>query len=162
MALQLVSTVTVGSGGAASIEFTGIPATGKDLLILLSARNTSTSIGGAKFRLNGDTNDANYAAIRLFGNGSTASSNTSYTNDIPGLGTTADTFGNIAIYTANYTSTTNKSISQDEVTENNATTAVQQIAAWSYTSSSAVTSCSIVGTSITFAQYSTASLYIIS
>ena len=36
----LISSVTVGSGGAASIEFTSIPSTYTDLVLKLSARSS--------------------------------------------------------------------------------------------------------------------------
>ena len=40
---EQITTVTVGSGGASSIDFTSIPQTYTDLVIKTSARNTSTS-----------------------------------------------------------------------------------------------------------------------
>ena len=42
MAYTLIETITVGSGGASSIEFTGIPQeTGADLVVRLSARQSN-------------------------------------------------------------------------------------------------------------------------
>jgi hypothetical protein len=35
---EIIASVTVGSGGAANIEFTSIPATYTDLVVLFSAR----------------------------------------------------------------------------------------------------------------------------
>ena len=70
MAMTLVSTTTVPSGGAASIEFTGIAGTGKDLLLLLSARGADSEL---RLTFNSDTG-ANYTHRRLQGNGSTVSS----------------------------------------------------------------------------------------
>jgi hypothetical protein len=62
--------LTVGSGGAANIEFTSIPGTYTDLLIKLSARNvTNTETTGAIY-FNNDTTNANYTARRLLGDGS--------------------------------------------------------------------------------------------
>ncbi len=68
MTMTLVSTVTVGSGGASSIEWTSIPQSGKDLLILLSARAASNAIRndvGVSF--NGVTTNRTYRS--LYGNG---------------------------------------------------------------------------------------------
>jgi hypothetical protein len=171
MAMSLVSTVTVGSGGVAAIEFTSIPATGKDLLVLISPRaNYAGGIQEMLIRLNGDTGN-NYASRLLRGNGSAASSSTE-TGDrivlswpVPGGSDTANTFGNISFYISNYTSTTNKSISTDGVGENNATGAGQTLVASSYTTSSAISSIALYVGSYTgnnIAQHSTASLYIIS
>jgi len=48
-----IQTVTVGSGGAANIEFTSIPQTYTDLVVVLSLRNNrSTAIGYPRFTVN--------------------------------------------------------------------------------------------------------------
>jgi len=170
MAMSLVSTVTVGSGGAASIEFTGIAGTGKDLLVLLSGRGVeAATLTDYYLELNGVT-AANYNSRLLYGSGSSAASTTStgYINGairagwVPSSNATASTFGNDLIYISNYTSTTNKSISTDSVTENNATVSNQNLTAGSFTSSSAITSVKLYVAGVNFAQHSTASLYIIS
>lgn len=164
MTMTLVSTVTVGSGGAASIEFTNIPQTGKDLLVVLSSRSSFESY--PVVQLNNDGTTSNYASRTLQGNGASASSSTQGATGGILLGTisstTSNTFGNIAIYISNYASTTNKSISADAVGEANATTAYQNITAGSYTTSSAVTSVKLFNNGDSLAQHSTASLYIIS
>ena len=163
MSLQLVSTVTVGSGGAASIQFDNIAQTGKDLLILTSARSAS---GGA-WEITGTINSSGGTNRNLEGTGSSVSS-TSASRLLFGYFTgatdTASTFGNSMAYISNYTSSLAKSISADGVSENNATAAYQQISASSTTSTAAVTSITLTlrGTSINFAEFSTASLYIIS
>ena len=43
MGMQLIEHIEVGSGGAASIEFTGIDQTGQDLLLKVSSRNSADS-----------------------------------------------------------------------------------------------------------------------
>jgi len=48
----LISSVTVGSGGAATMTFSSIPQTYTDLLVRVSARNTSTSGSGLNMRFN--------------------------------------------------------------------------------------------------------------
>ena len=165
MAMTLVSTVTVGSGGAASIEFTGIPATGKDLLVLISTRSTSTN-RVMNFRLNNDTG-SNYDTMRLIGQGSSASSSsfnaTSFVWFSSDSTDTTSTFDNVQMYLSNYTSSAAKSISLDSVSENNNTTAHQQLQAIKYSGTSAITSIQVyAGSSNALAQHSTASLYIIS
>ena len=165
MTMTLVSTVTVGSGGAASIEFTNIPQTGKDLLLVLSTRMGAVSTGNTStFRLNSDTTGSNYAYRVLRGNGSTADSDS-------GSGffvlanpsdATANTFTNQNIYISNYASTTTKSFSADMVTENNATAASAWIGAGRYTTSSGITTVTVISQAENFVQNSTASLYLIS
>ena len=166
MTMTLVSTVTVGAGGAASIEFTGIPATGTDLLIVLSTRaagstgNPSTSM---YVDINGST--ANFTARRLEGNGSTVSSLSDASGLLPRTvadGATANTFGNHSVYLTNYAGSTSKSISADGVSENNSSTAYQNINAVLWSNSAAVTSLLFrLSGAANFAQYSTASLYTI-
>lgn len=167
MALTLVSTVQVPSGGAASIEFTNIPQTGKDLLILASLRNADSNIT-AYVRLNGDTG-SNYDYRDLQGNGASVSSNNYSDGDRVDFGggvvptaATASTFSNIQIYVSNYTSSTGKSLSYDGVTENNATTAYQTITAGYWGGTAAVTSFALLGLGRNYNQYSSASLYIVS
>ena len=42
----LISSVTVGAGGASSIDFTSIPSTYTDLLVKISARSTLNELNG--------------------------------------------------------------------------------------------------------------------
>jgi hypothetical protein len=67
---ESISTVTVGSGGQATITFSSIPATYKHLQIRYI--NTTTTVNqNLTFRFNGDTG-SNYAWHRLLGDGSSA------------------------------------------------------------------------------------------
>jgi hypothetical protein len=164
MAMTLVSTVTVGSGGAASIEFTGIAGTGKDLLVLYSLRvSSSGSSSSDQLLLNGSS--ANFTNRSLYGTGSatgSGSASDSFVLDTNGSTSTASTFGNGLLYIANYASSANKSFSIDSVTENNATAAIQSIYAGQWANSAAITSLTLSRPSGTWVQHSTASLYIIS
>jgi len=162
--MTLVSTVTVGAGGAASIDFTSIPQTGTDLVVMCSLRASGV---GTNLTFNND-NGANYSKRRLQGSGSTVSSNSAsaqaYVNFIGQDATTyvANTFGNAAIYIPNYTSSTNKSVSIDGVTEDNATAAWMGLDAGLWSGTNAITSLKLASSNLdNFAQYSTASLYII-
>jgi len=167
MTMELVSTITVGSGGAASIEFTGIPGDGKDLQIVLSSRSTSAGTLGL-IKINGVSSGgaAGYTHKFLAGSGSSAFSggDSFYARAFFANRTasTANTFGNSVIYLPNYTSTVNKSWSSDSVEENNGTDAYAAIIAGSFTSTSAITSLSVLHESGDLVQHSTASLYIIS
>lgn len=157
---KAIATVTVGSGGASSIDFTSIPATYTDLVLKFSLRNASGSNRQVRFKFNGTTSNMTYRL--LYGDGSGAASENStgifaYSND---GSNTANTFGNGEIYIPNYAGSTNKSVSSDSVEENNATQAYSGLAANLWSDTSAITSISIIvngGGNIL--QYSTATLY---
>ena len=160
MAMTLVSTTTVPSGGAASIEFTNIPQTGKDLLLLYSIRGVNTNGDNITVSLNGST--SNFTSREIEGTGSVVGSNsrTSAWGGYANGTNTSNTFNNGQIYLANYASSLTKSQSIDVVTENNSTTAYQYISARNWNDTSAITSITISG--FTIPQHSSASLYIIS
>jgi len=62
------------SASTSSVDFTNIPQTFTDLIIVASARYVSTNTGqGLGIRFNGDTT-SNYSFTILEGNGSTATS----------------------------------------------------------------------------------------
>ena len=158
---KAIATVTVGSGGAANIEFTSIPQTYTDLCIVLSGRGTQAlTYAGMSISFNGST--ANRSIRQLYGSGSTVTSFTDATNiyfDFTGANATANTFGNAQIYIPNYTSSNNKSVSIDAVTENNATEAWAELYAGLWANSAAITSLTFTPLSGTIVQHSTATLY---
>lgn len=165
MAMTLVETVTVGSGGAASIQFSNIPQTGKDLYCQMSVRSTGSGTLGdfLQMRFNGDTTNSNYFSRVLRGNGSSADSWNStglYPGDANASGQVADAFASNAFYVTNYTSSVLKIMSADSVTENNTGNARQQLVAGSWNGTAAITSITLFSTS--FVQHTTVSLYIIS
>lgn len=157
--MTLVQTVTVGSGGAANIEFTNIPQDADDLLILISGRG----ITSGNITFNNDT-ATNYGFIWLRGSGSAINNTSAQTEAainaaILNATTTANTFGNGSIYIPNYKSSVAKSVSIDTVTEANDTTAFQMINAARWSGTAAITSIKIEGSGANFVQHSTASLY---
>jgi hypothetical protein len=130
--MELIEAKTLTSA-AGSITFSAIPQTYTDLKILVSARDDRSGQPNTDLSLrvgyNGTINTGSiYSNRQLYGNGSTAGSQSSST-DYAYLGmsngptSTANTFGNTEIYIPNYTSANNKSVSTDGVSENNATTA---------------------------------------
>lgn len=168
MPITRIATTTVGSGGATSIDFTGIPGTAKDLLCLVSARSDLGGVAGSlQFRFNSDTS-SNYAWMRLVGDGSAASassfsSQTAFISSfgVNGSPATSNTFSTVAVYVPNYTASQAKSISAEGVAENNGTEAYQVLSTGRWSGTSAITSLSVfLGGN--FTQYTTASLYIIS
>ena len=160
-----IASVTVGSGGATSIEFTNIDGSYTDLLIRVSSRST-TNLGGVwtgvNVRLNGST--TSLTSRQLYGTGSAAGSASTATDNVWTAASlsTSSVFGNTDIYIPNYAGSTNKSFSGDSVTENNATAALAAITANLWSNTNAVTSVTLVEAGNSFAQYSTATLYGIS
>lgn len=156
---KLIETVTVGSGGAANIEFGSIPQTYTDLKLVLSGRSTIAD-NAVKGAFNGST--SNFSQRILFGNGSSPASNTPSNNTLCYMNFSSDTasvFSNSEIYIPNYTGSTNKSFSSESVHENNATTAYVIMLAGLWSQTAAITSITLSNASGSFAQYSSASLY---
>jgi hypothetical protein len=165
----LISSVTVGAAGTSEIQFTSIPADYTDLLFVVSARLSQTggNFDGANLKINGST--SNFSFRLLSGNGSAASSASDSTNRFLNVNiadSTANTFGNLQVYIPNYTSSNNKSISAEAVTETNGTSANIRMSAALWSNSAAITSLSFYNSDFAgsgaIVQYSTAYLYGIS
>lgn len=156
--MQHIETVVVGSGGAASITFSAIPATFTDLVVVMSLRNSvDTATSTLAFNVSGGT----YTTRRLLGSGSAVSSSTSRTDyfAVPSS-MTASTFGNTLIYIPNYAGSAAKSYSTDSVTENNATLAQQSIIAGLWSETDAITSIALnAAGGGNWVEHSSASLY---
>ena len=165
MGLQLIETVTVGSGGASSIEFTSIPQDGVDLLLVFSVRVDRAGSGFVDYslHLNGETTGTNYGYRTLIGTGSSVSSfagpEARFTMEVNDSVSTSNTFSNSSVYFSNYTSSAAKSVSIDSVGENNATAGRQEITAGLWNNTSAITSITLKHASNNTSQHSIASLY---
>jgi len=164
MSYTLIATVTVGAGGAASIDFTSIPQTYTDLMLVCSTRITASSFGGdTGIKINGTT--TNYSGRMLVGDGSATSSQTTtssyrFGGFTEGSTATSNVFASTNFYIPNYTGSTNKTISIDTVTESAVNNGYQGIQATLWSNTAAITSLTLLDTGGTnFVQYSTASLY---
>lgn len=158
----LINSATVGSGGTAYIEFTSIPNTYTDLLVLLSLR-TEGGGGGDTVRVQFNSSAANFIVKELSGDGANDGSSSradGYTGFMNADGSTASTFSSIELYIPNYTSSNYKSYSVDKVSEQNGTTSYQEMVAglWSQTATIATLKFISAG-SFDLTQYSTAYLY---
>lgn len=157
---QLLGAVTVGSGGLATISFTSIPQNYTDLLLVHSLRESGNS---ATAQITFNSSATNYTNKYLRGNGASATSSTQVSTFLETFdnyaSSTASVFGSSSVYITNYTSSNNKSVSVDTITENNATTAYAQISASLWSDSAAITRIDITAGAGTFDQYSTAYLY---
>jgi hypothetical protein len=163
---NLIASSTVGSGGAASIDFSSIPATYTDLLLKVSARRSDSTEGYLSLRFNANSG-SNYSNKTLRGSGSAASSSSDSSATyldfwvIDGTSYTDNTFASTDIYIPNYAGSTNKSVSADNMAEGNTTTMYLQMTAGLWAQTSAINQITLyaAGASGTFAQYSTAYLY---
>jgi hypothetical protein len=160
----LISSVTVGSGGQAAMEFTSIPSTYTDLLVKISGRSALSALGdNATVSFNNST--ANQSQRSLYTE--VTSSPTSYTYTtfyiwMPGSTATASTFGSTELYIPNYAGSNNKSFSGDSVGENNGTRNDLALSASLWSDISAITSVKVTSNGGNWVQYSTAYLYGIS
>jgi len=164
MAYELIETIEVGAGGAASIEWASIPQDGVDLLLVASLRSGRAAIlDDAQLKFNNVGSGDPYEWIELRGDGSSAVSNINDGNwfrfgGINGATSTTDTFSSHKLHISNYTSTSIKACSYDVVSENNNGTAYQYLTALSANVTAAITSIQLDESSV-FQEHSTVSLY---
>ena len=156
---EAIATVTVGSGGAATMAFTSIPQTYTDLLLKVSGRTSYTTIDSIFFTFNAST--ADFSSIILYGDGTSASSFTQarFAGSQTGSSQTANTFANNEIYIPNYAGSSYKSYSVDSVTETNGTTAYAYLAAGLWSDTAAITGITLTPNAGSFVEYSSATLY---
>ena len=153
------------NASAASVTFDNIPQTGyTDLKLVFSARDDNAAVyNNMLLTFNGST--TGYSERVLGGTGSAAFSSSQSASSlqyqyINSATSTANSFSNGEFYIPNYTSSNNKSVSVDNVQENNATSAVAGLAAQLWENSAAITTIKLEpASSKLFQQYSTFSLY---
>jgi hypothetical protein len=150
------SSVTFGSGGTISQAYT-------DLFLVFTAKQTGTSNVNIKMTFNSDTG-SNYSMTRLYGNGSTASSDrvTSQNNfevGYPGGSSTPSIYALSTINIMNYSNTTTyKSfISRWGNVGTSDSYTLTQVGLWR--STSAITSITLAPVSNSFDSGSTFTLY---
>jgi hypothetical protein len=116
-----IASITVGSGGTTNINFTSIPSTYTDLVLLFTLRgNTGTYNQEFPIYLNNNGAGYTFRAITGTGAGVNSTSGSSTANAFgTGPSATSNTFSNGQLYIPNYTSSNYKSYSIDQVTENN-------------------------------------------
>jgi hypothetical protein len=108
---ESIATVTVGSGGTASAEFTSIPSTYTHLQIRGIVRDTSTGTSARSGSIQLNSSSTGYALHQVQGNGSTISidTGTSLTETYPFWvvtgNSTASVFSTVVIDILDYTNT---------------------------------------------------------
>ena len=160
--------VTVGSGGATTVDFTGIPQNYNDLVIYFSGRGSMAGDArtGVLLTFNG-MSGSGYSGkeLRGFDSNSTGSLSSSTSSidmmRVPSVQSTASTFSNISFYVPNYTSSNNKSVSIDSVgQENNSSTSWYiGLAAGLWSNTGPISRVTITSETGNFVQHSTATLY---
>ena len=160
-----ISTVTVGSGGAANISFTSITSDYTDLLIKTSFRSTDTSFAEGRYAnisFNSSTSNFTVRILEAY-NGNNVISGTTPARTIATFGGssgTVSTFSNGEIYIPNYKTSNYKSYSVDTASEQNSTTHNDlQLIGGLWSDTAAITSITMTPDSSNFAQYTTATLY---
>lgn len=125
--MRLIAKVSLGSD-ASSIEFTNIPGTYTDLLIVGSLRlGRSATSSTVYMQVNGDTGTTKYSSRRLYGNTDSGVGSDSFSGnnkalvcgDVTANTATSSTFGSLEVYLPNYAGSTNKSVSGVGVAEHN-------------------------------------------
>ena len=162
-AYDALATVTVPSGGAASITFAGIPMGYKHLQVRLSLKGTLTNVGIDVFTsINGDTTSSNYSSHYLGGTGSGTFQGYNanrYFGAMPGTNSTS-VFSGVVMDFLDYGSTTKNKTGRCiyGYDMNGSGYITMQSMAWLNTSAiNSLTFASATGGN--FQQYSTASLY---
>ena len=158
---ESIATVTVGSGGSASITFSSIPATYTHLQIRATMLNAS-NLYSIKLRFNGDT-ASNYSAHQLYATGSAAGAGAETSVDIGliGIGAISTSLYTSAMITdiLDYADTNKyKTVRSISGADGNGT-GQTKFASVGWRSTSAVTSIFINADGSTFNQYTQFALY---
>ena len=165
---ESIATVTVGSGGAAYVEFTSIPSTYTHLQIRASARqSTSNVLNDTLLQFNGDTGSNYFRNHSLYGDGASSgagagSQTTSiYVAYMVDNGSTANVFGAVIIDILDYTSTNkNKTVRTLQGHDANGSGWINlRSGLWFPSTPAAITSLRITAASANFNQYSSFALY---
>jgi hypothetical protein len=161
---ESIATVTVGSGGQASIDFTSISGTYKHLQIRMMAKDSTAGNGDLRWQFNGDT-AANYSFHSLTGNGASASAGgfggVSYgniNNWASGSGAT-NQFSVAILDILDYANTNKYKTGRVLAGRDNNGSGVVDLDSMSWRNTAAVTSIKLFLTTGNIAQYSSFALY---
>ena len=163
---ESIATVSVGSGGAANVEFTSIPATYSHLQIRGMAKDSNSTTQQLRLQINTDTGN-NYAYHQLFGDGSSASAGAAASQaliSIPyavALNNVTSVFGVTIVDILDYANTNKyKTVRSLHGTDVNGSDGVVGISSGLWQNTSAITSIKFYLTGgANFAQYTTFALY---
>jgi hypothetical protein len=158
--MELIETVTVGSGDQSSIEFTSIAADWTDLYLVLSARSSRSGTGDNGYMgFNGSTSDFSNRSFLGYGSTVESASVARLFGVVNGNTSTASTFTSIGIYIPNYASSVTKSFSTEAIAENNATLGYVMFGGNLWNNTAAISSIELSLVFGSYLEHSTASLY---
>jgi hypothetical protein len=158
-----IASLTAGSGGVASFDFTGIPAVYSDLYVSLSARSANSSnFDNPRIAIN--TSTTGFSRLEFYSEN--ASLGSEFASDriigvCPAGNTVANSFGALKLYLPNYVSGNNKAFSAFSTSQHNTSTprALWYLGGiWANTATVSQITISL-NTGANFVQYSTATLY---
>ena len=167
---ESIATVTVGSGGASSIEFTSIPGTYQHLQIRLIARSTASDTNNdLKVQVGNGSVDtgSNYAQHYLYGTGASAVAEGAASQSSPYLiyramtaaNATASVFGAGVIDILDYASTSKTKVMRSFGGHDRNGAGVVTVASTLWNSTSAITNIKLTTSANNFAEFSQAALY---
>jgi hypothetical protein len=157
--MELINSVTVGSGGATSITFTAIPGTFTDLVLLYSTRSTN-GIGQPTINLNGSGSSFTNRVVYSDGGSVATYAGTTDLIRVNNSSQTANGFSFSRLYLTNYSSGSTKYLRLETVTETNSAgsgSAFSGISGIQWANNAAITSITLNMSS--WAEHSTAYLY---
>lgn len=169
-----IQTVTATSGSVASIDFTTIPGSYKDLLIRASMRGTNNdSYFSLQMRFNDSSATSQYYTEGMSATGNSSSPSIGltgqnglsyfYTGNPVANPNSATIFTNVEFYIGNYAASRNKSYVQEVHSAGDANNSVfQQLICGFWANTSAITKISLFNEYGSFSQHTTATLYGIS
>ena len=166
-AYDSIATVTVGSGGSASITFSSIPSTYTHLQIRATFRETGSGTGAdTKLSFNGDTGSGNYYSQHgLYGNGTIAGADKDATSthiwSIYGTGSSATSgvFGVGVIDVLDYANTNKYKTTRALTGYDNNGSGLIFLRSGLWMKTNAITSITITADATAFAEYSSFALY---
>lgn len=163
--MELIQTKTVGTGGAAYIEFTGLNAYNSiytDLYLLCSIRsNQPYTADNAFIQLNGSSSSLNWKNVYSTGSGTPPSQigTDAQIAGLPGTGTVTNSFGNQSFYIANFAGSSYKLINGEGSLGNTSTRGDNWIWSTLWSDVAAITSIKILPSAGLLIENSSISLY---
>jgi hypothetical protein len=152
--IQIGSTITVGAGGASSVEFTSIPSGYTDLVVIHSLQ---TNAGAEGIYLTLNSNTTTFGGIYGYSDGTNFLSG-QIARYLGSIMSDTSIFTTGTIYLQSYATSRDKPFSTDESFTRNTSPSFMNITGGVWANSAVVTSFKI-GDASTLQQYSTVSLY---
>ena len=160
---ESIATQTVGSGGAASVTFSSIPATYTHLQIrVINKQASATSIAGLSMWFNNDT-ARNYSRHELVGNGSSASSTgllaANNGEELLFYAGSGSQFGPAVVDILDYTNTNKNKASRSICGTDNNGSGFAILTSGVWLNTAAITTITIASNGSTISEYSSFALY---